>query len=141
MSLSRDAKDGLGAGAFIVGVIVLILLLLLGVWGFRVLFAPQAGKGDARITRESGVNRLGQQEYFERTHAAIQAQKGVISVQKQALDSGNGDVRTLQTNYTGAVQRCMTMVGEYNAAARTERAEQFRAADLPASYNLEETCR
>lgn len=140
-SLSSDAREGLGLGLIVGGVIFVVLLIVFGTWGFRVLFAEQVGKGDARITTESGVNRLGQQEYFERTHAAIQSQKGVIALRKADLESATLDPRTAQTNYTGAVQVCMKLVGEYNAAARTERAAAFRAHDLPASYDLEETCR
>ncbi len=142
--IRQDASDGvgigLGAGAILAIVVGVILLLGLAVWGFTVATAELKGKGDARVTTESGVNRLGQQEFFERTYQDIEQQRGIIAQHKQTLESGALDPRTAQTNLSGAIQHCLSMVGDYNAKARTQRAEQFRAADLPASIDSTTTC-
>jgi hypothetical protein len=133
---NRDLAWGTSWGASWV-VLAFLLIAMLGIasWGFRVLTAETKGKGDARIAVESGTNRLGQQEFFERTYQDIEQQKGVIAQAQRSLDSGALDPRTAQTNLDGAIQRCLSLVGDYNAQARSQRAEQFRAADLPASID------
>jgi hypothetical protein len=110
--------------AAVIGVVVLC------VWGFRVLFAPAQGAGEAYRSQQAAPNRIEAQEQFEHRYQEILAADRNIGTARTALSVEPGNPNR-QTEYIGLVQYCNRIVGEYNADARSFTKEQFRAADLP----------
>ena len=101
----------------------------IGIWAFQVGTSDVKGRGDATQKVNSGDNRLAQQAYFEQTYADIQAadrKLDQLAADKAAHVDG-ADVR-----YSGAVSYCIQLVADYDAAARKQVADRFRAVDLPA---------
>lgn len=94
-----------------------------GVWWLRVATSDIKGRGDATRTVNSGDNRLAQQAYFEQTYADI-----------KAADL-NLDLPGDDTQRAGRTAYCRRLVADYNAAARTQRSDAFRSADLPAQIS------
>lgn len=121
---------GRWSARWIVTIVVGVLLLGAAIWGATVLLSDVKGAGDARITKNSGGNRIAAQERFEDLYQEIKSADQRIAVAKTALDSDPDD-RTLRTEHTGALQYCLSVVADYNAEARKYTAREFRAADLP----------
>jgi hypothetical protein len=110
--------------------LIVLLLLGLGMWGFRVLTADVKGQGDAHITKSSASNRIAAQEAFEKRYADVVATDRKLDVLASAAKARPND-RTAQQTYEGTVSYCLSAVGDYNADARSYTREAFRAADLP----------
>jgi hypothetical protein len=121
--------------AWILGVLAFLALVSVSVWGFRVATSDTAGQGNAVIQKNDANNRIAAQQKFETMFQDIVASDRKITVAAAALAGTPGD-RTLQTNLTGTINYCLQAVGDYNAAARSYTAEDFRASDLPAQINL-----
>lgn len=132
---SDDPTKVARSASWRIGVFVAVwigVLAILGVafWGFRVLTSDIKGQGNAVIIKNDAVNRIAQQERFEQLYADIKAADLKVEVAHIALQ-GNPIDKTLQTNYTGTINYCISVVADYNALARKYSAEDFRAADLP----------
>lgn len=123
---------------FVVAFLILSSVIGAAIWAIGVGSSDIKGRGDAVKTRNSGINRIAAQERFEERYQDILAADRKISVAKQALDVDPKNP-TLQTNYTGTVQYCISAVAEYNADARKYTSEAFRAEDLPAVIDDQET--
>ncbi len=104
---------------WVIAITLFLGFLSVGTWWFQVATSDIKGQGDATRTVNSGDNRLAQQEFFERTYADI-----------KAADK-NLDVPGNEIEQAGRVLYCNDLVATYNAAARSQRAEKFRAVDLP----------
>lgn len=111
----------------ILGVIAVVSV---GVWGFRVITSDTRGQGNAVIQKNDANNRIAAQERFESLYQEIVASDRKIAVAAAAL-AMSGDDKTAQQNYSGIVNYCIQVVGEYNAEARQFTAEDFRSPDLP----------
>lgn len=118
-------------------VLVALLIIGLGTWGFRVLTADVKGRGDAHIIKSSAKNRIDAQEGFEKRYADIVATDRKLTPLKEAADARPDDL-TAQQNYEGTVSYCLSVVGDYNADARSYTREAFRAADLPFQIDNED---
>ena len=121
-------------GVWTVIVLLAAALLGAGAWAFRVATSDVKGRGDAVVQKNRADNRIAAQQRFEERYADIKAADRRIDVAKAALTADPKDP-TLRTNYTGAVQYCISQVGEYNADARKYTAEAFRSADLPSQID------
>lgn len=117
--------------ALIVGIPLLILALVGGVWGVSVLLAEPVGRGEAIKQRESANNRIFANEQFERLNAEYDATLAKID-QAAAVRSTSPDA---EVRLQGLQQYCASVAADYNAAARSYRTEQFRGAGLPASLD------
>lgn len=122
----RPSRVGLAIVLTVIGVLVLSGII----WGLKVLTSPVTGRGDAYITKNSAENWTKEQARFEGLYAEIVAQDKMIAVYKTAADAAPND-RTARDNYVGTQAACLSIVADYNAAARSYLAEDFRAADLP----------
>lgn len=114
--------------------VVFIGAIGVGTWAFRVHTSDARGRGDAVSRKNSGDNRIAQQEAFEQLYADIKAADQRIDVMAEAKKAQPRDPIS-QTNYTGSVNYCIGLVADYNAKARSYTAEQWRAADLPAQID------
>ena len=117
-------RVGVNIGARIFVAILAVLAISAAVWGISVATSGIRGRGDAIRSTNSGGNRLAQQAYFEQTYADIKAAD-------QNLDLPGND-----TEQAGRTAYCRRLVADYNAAARKQVAERFRAVDLPAQIDL-----
>lgn len=130
MTYNSD-QPGIGKTiGFTILIIVAILGIAAGIWGLTVAISGPKGVGDAIIEKNSAENWTAAQARFEDMYADIQASDRKISVARDAL-AVTPDDKTLQTNYNGTVNYCISVVGEYNAEARKFLAKDFRSADLP----------
>lgn len=121
----------LGLLAFMVFAVVIGL----GSLGWRYLFAGPSGQVQKREIIQSGTNQLGQQQRFEQLFADVKAYDVQISQTADALAATPDDSR-LPTVLLGLKNQCVDATAQYDALARTERAEAFRAADLPPKIDV-----
>jgi cytoskeletal protein RodZ len=137
--MSRDEwrearRDANRVGRFSVGWLLIVLLVLgvvgVGVWGFTAAVSDVKGRGDAVTQRNSGVNRVKQQALFNTYYQDIKATDRKLDAAADDLAQDPKD-RVLKTNYTGMINYCNDVVGQYNTLARSYLAEEFRDADLP----------
>ena len=126
-------------GAITLGTLTLIAALTIGTWLFGVWASDPIGQGEAIKTKNRSTNRIAAQERFEDMAADITAANQRITTTKAAAKA-NPDNYTMQVQATGAVTYCQQAVAQYNAEARKYTAAQFRASDLPASFNATTDC-
>lgn len=108
--------------------VVLISLIGLGFYAFRVVTAEPKGRADAFKQQRSATNRIFQQAQFEDRYADVKASDRKLDQAK--VDAASGDP-TARTIYTGLLNYCADAVAEYNAESRKYLAADFRGADLP----------
>lgn len=118
---------------WVLAIMLVVGLVGVAVWGFRVATSDVKGQGDATITKNSSTNRIAAQERFEDLYADIKATDAKIAPAKQVFKANPTTVN--QTNYTGLVNYCLDVVGDYNAEARKFTSADFRAIDLPAQIS------
>lgn len=129
--IDRATIFGLSRGTFIViAVALLVGLIGAGTWALKVATSDIKGRGDSVVKINEADNRLFQQGDFNRRFQGILTADKNVDAAYQA-QKANPEDRTLQVNYTGAVQHCNDLVGQYNSKAREIIAEKFRDEDLP----------
>lgn len=129
--LNRVGRWGIGWWI----VIVVVGLLISGaVWGLTVALSGPRGQGDAIIEKNSAENWVAAQKEFEDRYQEILASDRRIDT-AFAAKTASPDDRTVEQNFYGTVSYCQTIVGEYNALARSFLSEDFRAADLPSEIS------
>jgi hypothetical protein len=135
MSDWREAKrDANRVGRFgllwvVIGVVV-VLAISAGIWALNVATSGPKGQGDALVKKNSAENWTAAQARFEDLYADIEATDRKITVAGAALAINPAD-QTAQQTYSGTVNYCLSIVGDYNAEARKFLAADFRASDLP----------
>lgn len=133
----RVVRGGLSRGVvYTLAVLAVCALVGIGVWAFRVATSDVKGRGDATVIKNEARNRIRAQEGFEARYADIVASDRKIDVADRAASADPAD-RTLRQNAAGVRSYCLTVVGDYNAKARSFSSEDFRAADLP--YQIDDT--
>ena len=125
---------GARAVVWIAIAVVLVGVLAIAIWGFKVATSDIKGQGDAQRQKNAATNRIAAQERFESLHAEILAADQRIGILAGAVKADPS--YTNKTNLTGAQTYCLSVVADYNAEARKFTAAQFRAADLPASIDI-----
>lgn len=135
MSDWREAKKEMNrAGRFGIGwvIAILVIVALIGAafWGISVLTSAPKGIGDAVVKKNSSSNWTAAQARFEDMFQDVLATDKKITVAATAL-ALDPDDKTLQANFTGTTNYCISVVGDYNAEARKFLSQEFRAADLP----------
>lgn len=117
---------------------VLLLLIPLGVWGFRVATAEWRGRGDAHIQLNSAEFRIAAYDHFHDLCASIQGNEGQIdALQAQLQDAESERSRDLiRASLAGVIGGRKQAIARYNEDANKEyTVGQFRDSDLP--YHLE----
>lgn len=132
---NRFGAWGIGWGALIV---IVALALGAGVWGLNVAASGIRGAGDGTIQKNSAQNWVDAQARFEENYQEYQATLVRID-QFHAVHLADPNDAVSKTNYLGQVSHCTDVVADYNADARNFLREDFRAADLPESLDLN-TC-
>jgi len=132
----RVARAAGGRAALWIIVAVLFSLILgAGLWFARVGTSDIKGQGDVTIQKNSAPNRIAAQERFESMWADVKATDRKIDLFAAAAKAAPND-RTAETNLLGAQSYCLSVVSDYNAAARKILAADFRAVDLPSEIDL-----
>lgn len=127
---------GLRIALWVLAGVALTALGAVLVFAFQTGTAEPRGRGEAYQQKESANNRIFAQQRFEDLSAEIEATKVKISAAAPVRrTSPEAEVR-----YQGLVQHCASTVAQYNAAARSYTQQDFRAADLPPSYNSAIEC-
>lgn len=121
------------AAAFLVGIVACVAVAI-AAWFFRVQTSEIKGEGDALIRKNSAQNWTTAQARFESLYAEIAATDRKVTIAKQRLDA-HPDDKTAADTYLGTQNVCLSFVADYNAAARTYLAADFRAVDLPAQID------
>lgn len=105
-------------------------------FALSVALSGPKGVGDAIKTKNSASNWTKAQAEFEDRHQEIISADRKIAVHKTAL-AADPKNPTLQTNFTGVTNVCMSAVADYNADSRKFLMEDFKSADLP--YQIDDT--
>lgn len=114
--------------------IIVIGLIGIGGWGFKILTSDIKGQGDSIIQKNTAENRLAAQARIEDMYSGIVAADQKVGIHATALAADPED-RTLQTNFTGIQSVCISAVEDYNAESRKYLSADFRAVDLPAQID------
>lgn len=114
--------------------IVFVIALSVGIWVARVGTSGIRGQGNAVIQKNSAQNWTSAQARFESLYAEIVATDRKVTVAADYLAKHPGD-KTATDTYVGTQNVCLSFVADYNAAARTYLAADFRAVDLPAQID------
>lgn len=135
----RDAnyvarRGGLSAFAWIVIATLAFAAIGVAVWYFGVATSGVKGAGDATKITNDGRNRVNAQEWFANQYELIKSTDRRIDQAAAALAKKPGG-EFEQTNYTGLVNRCIEMVGNYNAEATKVSRAQWRDPNLPAQID------
>lgn len=129
--LNRAGRFGLG---WMIVIVLVVCVIGIAAWGFRVLTSETKGRGDAVIEKNSAKNWVEAQKEFNVRYQDILATDLKIDIAKKAWNADKNDM-VLRTNYNGLVNHCLSAVGEYNSLARSYLAKDFRDADLPAEID------
>lgn len=132
--VARGAGWRFGVGILVV--LLVIALISIGVWGFKVVTSDVKGQGDATVQKNSANNRIAAQARFEDLYADIKATDAKLDAARDKAEA-NPKSQVAQTEFTGLQNYCLDVVADYNAEARKYLAEQFRAIDLPAQIDTQ----
>ena len=100
------------------------------VWYFGVATSGVKGAGDATKITNDGRNRVNAQEWFATQYELIRSTDRRIDEAAAARKAKPGN-DIAETNYQGLKNRCMEMVGNYNAEAQKVSRAQWRDPNLP----------
>ena len=120
-------------GVFI-GVLAVIGVISLGIWGLRVAFAPVKGQGDTIIKNEGVDNRTRAQEKFYTMYNGIVALDANIAVLAATAREHPND-RIARQNVDGQIIACQQAVEAYNAETRKILSRDWRDPELPYEIN------
>ena len=101
-----------------------------GIWVFKVATSEVRGAGDATRITNDGQNRVNAQEWFQSQYEQIRSTDRRI-VETAAELAAKPDDDFTKTNYRGLVNRCIEMVGNYNAEANKVSRGKWRDPNLP----------
>ncbi len=123
-------KAGLSGLAWL-GIVFVVLALLVGaVWYFKVATSGVKGAGDQTRITNDGRNRVNAQEWFAaQFEQIVSTDRRIDQAAADLAKRPDGDFE--KTNYTGLVNSCMRMVGDYNAEANKVSRAQWRDPNLP----------
>lgn len=118
----------------IAGVVLLLVAIGIGSWGFRVYTAEWKGKGDAHIQIQSAENRIVQYERFFNLCVSVQNAETALDGEYKRLEQTQdtternrifANISALQTTRANGIN-------EYNASALKHYTDgQFLASNLP----------
>jgi hypothetical protein len=124
----------------LIGTIVLVLVLGLGTWAFRVATAELKGRGDAHIEINSGANRIAQYEHFFDLCVSVQnAETGLDAENARLKETTDPHMKgIIQTNISGLIMTRQHGINTYNAdATKNYTSGQFLASNLPYQLSTE----
>lgn len=132
--MDRAINYGMSRGLKVSLVFLAVCLVLGGGWFLKVALSDVKGRGDSVVKINDADNRLFQQGNFNDRYQGILAADKDIEAAYQAKKASPDD-RTLEINYTGVIQHCNDLVGQYNSLARKIIAKKFKDFDLPSQID------
>lgn len=137
--MNQDAKDALGIGAIIAGIIAFVLALSVGVWALAVWWAPWKGAGDQRIATVGNASyRIAAYDHFFDLCAQVQATEDQLATANaRSVDAGAGFSEGQKDAVLAALRNSRaTLIRQYNAdASKRYTQAQMLASDLPAKLD------
>lgn len=131
----KDWFKSLGAGTVIfLSILLVAAIVSIGGWAFSVATSDIKGRGDVVRKTNDADNRIFAQENFHQRYQDILASDKKLD-QAAADKAANPTDVTARTQYTGLVNYCLSIVGEYNTDARRITRQKFLDADLPAQID------
>lgn len=115
--------------AWTAGLVVLIGVIGIALWGFGVFTSDVKGAGDAIRQRNSAVNRVQKQEMFEQIAADYDG--AVVNIR------GYGKPATpmQETELRGLKQHCVSLAQQFNAESNKYTSRVWKSAGLPATLD------
>ena len=120
------------ATLIVIGSIVLLILLSWAGLAYRTATSGIVGKANAHIKKNNYTNIIAKREIFEDMNQEV-----VSASQRVQLYKTSKDI----TTKTGVTSYCMTVVAQYNSESRKYTSREFKAIDLPPSYDATITCK
>lgn len=122
----ESRRGGVRAIIWIVAVMLVVALISIATWWFRVATSDVKGRGDATVAKNSAANRIKAQEaYVSAMNEVKRADRNLDTLAAAAKDSA-----AAKTRYVGAISYCQSAVADYDKLY-----DSYRSADfLPAGY-------
>ena len=138
----KGDRGSIGVGWLIaIGAAVLVVLPM-GIWGFRVATAPIKGAGDQRIQTNEVNYRIAAYDKFFNLCSAVKSQESNLNhLSEELSDTVNPPTvdrkNQLLTFITASKNQRSELINQYNAdATKTGTLAQFHASTLP--YQIQE---
>lgn len=134
----KEAAGFSAAGCVFIVFIALVITIPVGVWGARVFFAEEIGKGNAEIQLESAPSRISNYNYFFNLCTSVQNAESAIDAQTALLEKTTNERDKSRINQNIAAQTTVRMNGinQYNNDAKKQYTQaRFLASNLP--YQLD----
>jgi hypothetical protein len=124
------------SGAWLVGIIVLLVAVTFAGLGWRYVIAGPSGAVGAKEQQQAATTRVQKQEQFEQLAADFDGYLVKIGIASDALaaaqKSGNQiDAELRQTELVGLKQTCVDAAQQFNAESRKYTARVWKSAGLP----------
>jgi preprotein translocase subunit SecF len=131
--MRRAQRGAFGAWViWVVGILIVIGAISIAVWGFNVGTSDVKGKGDVIREKNSGKNRIAQQERFQSLNASFEGFLVNLQGARQALAAADEDTKPMrQVDLTGMQQQCVNTAQEFNALTQKVTAKDFIPDDVP----------
>lgn len=144
MSYRREIRDtnraamsvGWRMAIWIVIAVLFFGSIGVGIWWFKVGASDVKGSGDQTRITNDGRNRVNSQEWFEGQYQQIVSSDRRIDEAAAQLKADPKD-EIAKANLAGLKNRCIEMVGNYNAETRKVSRGQWRSVDLP--FTIDDT--
>jgi hypothetical protein len=132
----QENPDRLGFSIGIRVALIFLVVAIIGlmVWGFRVVTSPVKGEGDATIQKNSAANRIAARQEYQNIYEDIQGSDQRIDVYAETYAADKSSVNL--TNLTGAKTYCLSRVRDYNALSKKYLSADFRPETLPAQIDM-----
>lgn len=127
---------GWRVAVWILAAVVFFGLIGAGIWAFKVVTSEPKGAGDAARITNDGRNRVNAQEWFVGQYEQIKSTDRRITEAAVELKAKPED-EFARTNYRGLVNRCIEMVGNYNAEANKVSRGKWRDDTTP--FQIDDT--
>jgi hypothetical protein len=117
-----------------IGLAILWVGIMGGVFGLRVGLAEYIGRGEARIEIQSGASRIANYEHFFNLCASVQADEASIDAQTAAMQTAitTEDQQRFRQNLAALQANRARSIYQYNADAMKDYTSgQFRDSALP----------
>jgi hypothetical protein len=118
----------------ILGVVALIIIIPLVVWGARVFFAEEIGRGNAEIQIESSNSRIPRYEEFFDLCVSVQNAETALDAEYARLErtDDTASQREIETNISALLVTRASGINQYNAnASKNYTDARFLAVNLP----------
>ena len=125
----------MSVGCFLIAAIVGALILVpVGVWGARVFFAEEIGRGNAEIQIESANSRIPRYERFYAVCESVQNAEAAIDAETKRLENttDENEKNRIRQNISANEMARANGINEYNSlSGQYYTNERFQGYNLP----------